>query len=235
MLDAYRAVLLRGDAVMPTSQTMPLHKSDKGRGALLDRSGGMSMLERRALILCDGKRGREQLVGLLGPDILPGLERLLREGYLMDAADGRPAASKPGLSIVAPSLPADPAPAPVVATPTVVAAKAAALAAAPPAPKSRRSLAAAKMYIVDMLQLQRDAESVSLKAELQTSPSEDELVHRLGKALRHISTVASATYAQRIGERLAEILPEAHLPRLAASAGPVPGATATALGRLTLA
>ena len=80
------------------------------------------------------------------------------------------------------------------------------------------------MYIVDMLQLQRDPESVSLKAKLQTSPSEDELVHRLGKSLRYFRTAASATYAQRIGERLAEILPEAHLPQLAESADPAPAA-----------
>lgn len=204
---------------MSTSRTMPLNKSDKGRNALLDRSGGMSMLERRALILCDGKRDREQLVALLGPDILPGLERLLREGYLVDSAAPRPAASKPLLSIVVPT----PAPhLPVVAEP--VAPISATVAAPPPALQSRRSLAAAKMYIVDMLQLQRDPESVSLKAELQTSPSEDELVYRLGKALRHIRTVASTTYAQRIGERLAEILPEAYLPRITELANPMPTA-----------
>lgn len=203
---------------MPNSQTMALHKSDKGRNALLERSGGMRMLERRALILCNGKRGREQLVRLLGPDILPGLERLLREGYLVDTTDAGPVASTPTLSIVAAQ---SPAPAPVVATPAAVAAIAAPHAAPPP---SRRSLAAAKMYIVDMLQLQRDPESVSLKADLQTSPSEDELVHRLVKSLRHLRTVASATYAQRIGERLAEILPEAHLPRLAEMAALAPAA-----------
>ena len=203
---------------MSSNKTMPLDKSDKGRSALLDRSGGMSMLERRALILCDGKRGREQLVGLLGPDVLPGLERLLREGYLVDAAAAKPAGSKPLLSIVAPTQ----APMPVAAAP--VAPIAASVVAPRPASPSRRSLAAAKMYIVDMLQLQRDPESVSLKAELQTSPSEDELVHRLGKSLRHLRSVASATYAQRIGERLAEILPEAHLPRLAEIANRAPAA-----------
>lgn len=203
---------------MSTSKAMPLNKSDKGRNALLDRSGGMSMLERRALILCDGRRGREQLVGMLGPDILPGLERLLREGYLVDGSTARPVPSKPLLSVVAPM----PGPAPVAIA--SVAPVAATVAAPRPAPQSRRSLAAAKMYIVDMLQLQRDPESVSLKAELQTSPSEDELVYRLGKALRHLRTVASATYAQRIGERLAEILPEAHLPRLAEIANPAPTA-----------
>lgn len=199
---------------MSTSRATPLDKSDKGRNALLERSGGMSMLERRALILCDGKRDRERLVALLGPDVLPGLERLLREGYLH--ATQQPSPSKPLLSIVPASTPDVPA--------AIVAPPPRSTAAATGAPASRRSLAAAKMYMVDMLQLQRDPDSVSLKADLQTSPSEDELVYRLGKALRHIGTVASASYAQRIGQRLAEILPESHLPRLAAAANPPPAA-----------
>lgn len=201
---------------MSTSRTTPLDKSDKGRSAMLERSGGMSMLERRALILCDGKRGRDHLVALLGPDVLPGLERLLREGYLVDCAGPQASPSKPQLSIVSASPPDMPA--------AVGAAPAKATGGTAGAPASRRSLAAAKMYMVDMLQLQRDPESVSLKADLQTSPSEDELVYRLGKALRHIGTIASASYAQRIAERVAEILPETHLPRLATAANPTPAA-----------
>lgn len=191
---------------------MSLHKTEKGRAALLERPADMGLLERRALILVDGKRGREQLMAMLGADIRPGLERLLREGYLVESA-ARPPASKPLLSIVAPVA------TPAVAVPAVVAP--AVVAVTPrPAPQSRRSLAASRMYMVDMLQLQRDPESVSLKAELQTSPSEDELVYRLGKALRHIMAVASPSYGQRIGERLAEILPEVHLPRLVEQSRP---------------
>ena len=79
------------------------------------------------------------------------------------------------------------------------------------------------MYVVDMLQLQRDAESVSLRAEIQTSPSEEELVYRMMKALRHLQAVAAASYARRVGERLAEILPEQHLPRLDQARADWPG------------
>lgn len=177
---------------------MPLNKTEKGRAALLERPADMSMLERRALILVDGKRGREQLLGLLGADIPPGLDRLLREGYLVDTTARAPVA-KPVLSIVAPASNTASA---IVESPRTA---------------SRRSLAASKMYMLDMLQLQRDPESVSLKAEIQTSPGEDELVYRLVRALRHIQAVANASYAQRVSERLTEILPEAHLPRLASA------------------
>src|SRR5688500_8681710 len=122
---------------MSTSKVMPLEKSDKGRNALLDRSGGMSMLERRVLILCDGKRDRGQLADMLGPDILPGLDRLLREGYLVDSSATRPAASKPLLSIVTPSIaaPKPVAVATVGATPLAATPAPAAIAAPRPAPQ----------------------------------------------------------------------------------------------------
>ena len=217
------AACFRGDAA-----AMSLGKTEKGRAALLERPADMNLLERRALILCDGKRDRESLVAMLGADVVPGLDRLLRDGYLVDAnaAPARPvlAAVAPMAGIAARSEPLRPALAAVPATP------------APPrpaAPASRRSLAASKMYLIDMLQLQRDPESASLRAELQTSPSEDELVFRMVKAVRHLHAIANASYAQRVHDRLAEILPEMHLWRLeqmrverARSLQPVPSAVA---------
>ena len=50
---------LRGDAAML------LIKTEKARAALLQqRSAGLSLAERRALILSDGKRSRNDLIGL---------------------------------------------------------------------------------------------------------------------------------------------------------------------------
>jgi hypothetical protein len=100
---------------------------------------------------------------------------------------------------------------------TSIASKAEAAAAPMPSPArvtSRRSVAVSKMYLIDMLQLQRDPESVSLRVEIQTSPSEDELVYRMMKGLRHLQAVATASYARRVGDRLAEILPDQYLSRL---------------------
>lgn len=186
---------------------MLLFKTAKARAALLDhRTGGLNLLERRALILSDGKRSRNDLIALLGPDILAALDRLVRDGYLDEQhATAGVAATVTNALHGAPTT--IPAPAPRAAPPAV---------ASPmrPAPASRRSLAATKMYLLDMLQLQRDAESASLKAAIQTSPSEDELVYRLMQALRHIQSIANVSYAQRVAERVAEIIPEAHLPRL---------------------
>lgn len=179
---------------------MALNKTERARAALqAQAAAGLSLAERRVLILCDGRRNRDDLVALLGPDALSMVDRLLEDGYL--SLDGGPAPARlvtsAGQAVPAPSV------APAAAAPQ-------------PAPRtaSRRSLAASKMYMIDMLQLQRDPESVSLRAEIQTSPSEDELIYRMMKGLRHMQAVAAASYARRVGDRLAEILPEQHLPRL---------------------
>jgi len=178
---------------------MALTKTEMGRALLQQHSATLSLAERRALILCDGKRNRDEVVALLGPAALTALERLLDEGYL----------SPTGSTQLARRL--------VSAGGTSIASKAEATATPMPLPArvtSRRSLAASKMYLIDMLRLQRDPESVSLRAEIQTSPSEDELVYRMMKGLRHLQEVATVSYARRVGECLAEILPEQHLPHL---------------------
>lgn len=191
---------------------MLLIKTEKARAALLDqRSAGLSLLERRALILSDGKRSRNDLIGLLGPDILAALDRLVRDGYL-----GEQHATTNVLAAAANVFRSTPAttPTPLRAVPAAHEPPPTVAAPARPALASRRSLAATKMYLLDMLQLQRDPESMALKAEIQTSPSEDELVYRLMKAIRHIQSIANASYAQRVTERTAEIIPEVHLPKL---------------------
>lgn len=174
---------------------MALAKTDNGRAALqAHAASGLSLAERRVLILSDGRRNRDDLVGLLGPDARPMIERLLQAGYLTLAGtlptSRGPAAAEP---------PADTA---GLAPPPVRAAV------------SRRSLAASKMYLLDMLQLQRHPDAASLRADIQTSPSDDELVYRMMKALPLLQQVANPSYAQRVAERLGEILPERYLGRL---------------------
>jgi hypothetical protein len=212
---------------------MLFDKTDQARAALArGAAAGLSLQERRILILIDGKRSLDEVVAMLGTDILPTLDRLLREGYIARRDQGGSAARGASLGGALTGLiraatdvvqaraeqirTNGPAPSPAAPEPHVPLPATTAPAATRQA-GSRRSLAACKMYLLDMLQLQRDPESVSLRAELQTSPSEDELVLRMMKALRHLQAVASPSYAQRIAERLAEILPEPHLPHLEAA------------------
>jgi hypothetical protein len=172
---------------------MALSKTEHGRNALqVHSTSGLSLPERRVLILCDGRRNRKDIVALLGADALPLIDRLLHAGYLSSHGDApRPATSRSE----------------VVKPPAAVAER-------PRAPVSRRSLSISRIYLTDMMQVQRDAQSVSLRARILASPSEDELIYHMMNGLRHLQEVATASYARRVGGRLAEILPEQYLPRL---------------------
>ncbi|HEY0661379.1 MAG TPA: hypothetical protein VGD21_08700 [Lysobacter sp.] len=189
---------------------MLLTKTIQARIALHERSGGLSALERRALILSDGNRSRDELVNLLGRDVLPLIDRLVRDGYLASAGESCPPAATVTATprtMTATSPVAMPGPALAVAASASVAA---------PAARSRRSLAATKMYVIDMLQLQRNADSASLAVSIQASRDPNELIGSVFDALRHIQRSSSTSYGRRVAERLAEIIPEEFLPRLQA-------------------
>ena len=57
-------------------------KTDLARDTLQAHDGTLGMRERRALILCDGQRGLDDLVPLLGQDAPLLIQRLVRDGYL---------------------------------------------------------------------------------------------------------------------------------------------------------
>lgn len=205
---------------------MLLNKTAKAREALQAGSeAGLVLADRRILILVDGRRSLDQLVAMLGPDILPAVDRLLRGGYL---APGDTGVRGSGLGNAVGGL--------VRATADVVRARAdqirsaalaphsAPAAATEPAPAvtparppgARRSLAACKMYMLDMLQLQRTPEAAELRATIQCATDPGVLVEALLQALRLIVSVSTPSYGERVGQRLTEILPLDALPRLEA-------------------
>ena len=47
---------------------MSLHKTPKARELLAGNSQALSQAERRILIRCDGRRSRDDIVRMLGPD-----------------------------------------------------------------------------------------------------------------------------------------------------------------------
>lgn len=179
---------------------MPFIKTETGRRALLERAAGIGVLERRILILSDGRRGRELLVALLGAQTAPTLDRLLLAGLLIETA----ADHAPALTVVA--LPT---------APVSIPASGATSAAASP----RRSLPASRMYLVDMLRLRRDPESSALATRILASRDDAELITHMRAALTHIDRMASGSYAARVRERLAEVMPESLLPALSAEPG----------------
>jgi hypothetical protein len=211
---------------------MLLNKTDKARAALHDsRDAGLSLHERRVLILTDGKRTLNDVMAMLGPDILPAIDRLLRDGYIGDANAAITAPSMARASTLGGAVTGllraatdavqahtaqlrAPAPAAPATSPAGVRTEPEAV--APLHGGTRRSLVAAKMYRLDMLQLQRDPEAVELRAQMQCAVDDEALVAVLARALRALQRLSPPSYSQRVAARMAELLPEDALAQLEA-------------------
>ena len=74
--------------------------------------------------------------------------------------------------------------------------------------------------MLDMLQLQRDAEAAGIKATIQTSIGPEALVAAVLQGLQHIQRIANPSYSQRVFDRVAEMIPEEALPALQAQCAP---------------
>ena len=222
---------------------MLLNKTALARDALqAGSSAGLSLQDRRILIMTDGKRSLNEVMALLGADILPSIDRLIRAGYIDDGRTPTPVVTPQTMStqglggalggliraatesvqarteqIRASATPLSPQPA---AAAQSSAATPAQPASPPPAAVrggQRRSLVAAKMYIVDMLQLQRHPDAVELKARIQFSSGETALLDTILDGMRLLQQLTNESYGQRIVARLAEVLPEELLPQLEAA------------------
>ncbi|HEY1069971.1 hypothetical protein [Thermomonas sp.] len=216
---------------------MLLNKTPLARNALQAGSdAGLSLPERRILIVADGKRSLDALVSLLGSDILPVIDRLLRDGYLQRDDVPVEATARPGAGVAGAFTgllrattdvlqarseqirAATVKPATVPAGSTVPPAVPTVPVLLPPAPASarqRRSLVGAKMYLIDMLQLQRHPDAVEQKARIQFADGDDALLAALLDGLRVLQRLTPPSYAERIATRLGEVLPEQWLPALA--------------------
>ncbi|MDO5609965.1 MAG: hypothetical protein Q4G62_04170 [Pseudomonadota bacterium] len=201
---------------------MRYHKTLKAREVLTLMDQSLSQAERRILIMCDGRRDDRHLVDMLGDDVLATLELLHKQGFLTTTPEfsnrqGGTLSSlgnelgklwqrnRPGEQTVeATSAPAAPALSRVEPAAMVSAATR----------NTRRSMAACKMYMLDMLQLQRNMEASALAVDIQTNTGEEDLVARMFEALRWLQQTTKTGMFNRIAERLGETLPEPYLPGL---------------------
>lgn len=176
---------------------MALHKTDLARATLARNTGTtLTLRERRVLILADGRRTLADLrMMLVGEDVGPLVTTLMVRGFLRDDA------------------PASPAPAP---TPTPQPA----VGAAPAPARNRRSLAAAKMYVADQLQLQRDPAMAVHRDALHAARDEDALLAAMAAATLAVAQRTSAAVGERMRERVREALPEALVTRFDALCAP---------------
>ncbi len=204
---------------------MLLHKTELARATLARTGTELGRRERQVLILCDGQRNLNDIVSMLGVDSLGMIQSLIASGYLAQGVAATPAqgsSSGKGLfgrladgvrqaTAPAPGTPAAPAPPPVASAPAIVAAPTPIAPTPPRTTPSRRSMAACKMYMIDMLQLQRTPEAASLAVALQTAQDDDERALALVDALTWLRTATKASVCERVAERLKEIVPEAYL------------------------
>lgn len=212
---------------------MLLNKTAKARDALREgAAAGLNLQARRILILVDGKRSLDQVMAMLGGDILPTIDGLIREGYLArdrpvapiqrdatlgDAVTGLVRATADVVQARADRIRAGTLPQAAPAAPTTSGATAPADSSTSPRPAgARRSLAACKMDLLDMLQLQRTPEAAELRAAIQCATDPGPLVDALLQALRLIVATSNASYGERVTQRLMEILPLDALPRMEA-------------------
>ena len=86
------------------------------------------------------------------------------------------------------------------------------------ASNTRRSIVAAKMYLIDMLQLQRSPTAVELRLAIQSTSEPGALLDRLIDALTYLVSTSQPSYGERVLARFAEVVPEEALPRLPALA-----------------
>ena len=170
---------------------MQPQKTDLARTALQAHRAPLDMRQRRLLILCDGQRDLVQLGQLVGPETPAMVIQLIQSGYLVSS----------GVAEVAVVAPAAPAPS---VMPTV---------ASVPVTERRRSLVAARIYLLDILELQRHPQAAALFHTLQQSRSDETVMAALQAALDALPGLTSTGYAERVRQRLLEVLPKEHAER----------------------
>ncbi|MET7143760.1 hypothetical protein M3S04_18935 [Xanthomonas sp. PPL139] len=79
--------------------------------------------------------------------------------------------------------------------------------APPSSTDPRRALLNARMYLLDLLQLQRHPASPAVQQQLRAAREEQDTLCAIALALRTMPEMTSERYAQRIRERVLEILP----------------------------
>ncbi|HIE5095883.1 TPA: hypothetical protein ACXNC8_001917 [Stenotrophomonas maltophilia] len=172
---------------------MQPRKTDLARTALQAHRAPLDMRQRRLLILCDGQRTLADLSGLLGQDAPAMVLQLVQAGYLSTGA-----------------VAADPAPAPAATALPVAAAPLPTAAAAATPVERRRSLVAARVYVLGILEMQRHPQAAALFRDLQQARAEEEVLLRMQSAMQMLPGLTSEGYCERVRQRLLEALPLEH-------------------------
>ncbi|MDT3467625.1 hypothetical protein [Stenotrophomonas maltophilia] len=179
---------------------MQPRKTDLARTALQAHRAPLDMRQRRLLILCDGQRTVAELTGLLGQEAPAMVIQLVQSGYLDTGPTAAPLPA-PAVPVARPAV--SPAPMPVTTSAPV---------------ERRRSLVAARIYVLGILEMQRHPQAAALFRNLQQARAEDEVLQRLQSAMQMLPVLTSDGYCQRVRQRLLEALPLEHCDAFAEAA-----------------
>ncbi|CCP13579.1 hypothetical protein SMSKK35_4137 [Stenotrophomonas maltophilia SKK35] len=179
---------------------MQPRKTDLARTALQAHRAPLDMRQRRLLILCDGQRTVAELTGLLGQEAPAMVIQLVQSGYLDTGPTAAPLPA-PAVPVARPAAP--PAPTPITTSAPV---------------ERRRSLVAARIYVLGILEMQRHPQAAALFRDLQQARAEDEVLQRLQSAMQMLPVLTSDGYCQRVRQRLLEALPLEHCDAFAEAA-----------------
>ncbi|MEB1549203.1 hypothetical protein VDQ94_09875 [Xanthomonas campestris pv. campestris] len=167
-------------------------KTDLALTALQSHRSPLTLLQRRALILADGQRDLDTLAALLGGEAATLVQTLCALGYL-----------HLGAGVAANTVPPSSAAAPSDAKPA-----APLLSEEEQQRQRRRATTNARLYLLDILQLQRNPVAVLLHRRLQAARSDIEIHAAIAEALQALPQFTSASYAERVRTRSAELLPD---------------------------
>ncbi|SHF40929.1 hypothetical protein SAMN02745117_01893 [Lampropedia hyalina DSM 16112] len=166
---------------------MLIQRTPHAAKALSDRAA-CSLRERQLLIMCNGTRSSMDIVTLLGHEVLPLLLQMEGKGLLTGVS--QPIKEAIGIK----TIPVEPPPKPVL----------------PPRSKSP-SLASAKVYVMDLMQLQQNESAEKIARALQVASEPNEMMKLMLWALATILQRSGESYAERAVQRVFEVIPAAHL------------------------
>ncbi len=214
-----------------------LEKTEKARKVLAStRASGLGAVERRILILADGRRSLADIAGVLGAEILPSVQALVDQDYLARArpateTDAPPPRSEPlgerlghllrGASLIRQARPrgqdntGEQAPAPHVDDIVVLSGRSS---RASPLPKevAPRSMISAKTHAVDLLALHSDPRLIAAVDAIRGARGEADVARAILDAVAMLRDMGEPQLLSGAVSLLDPLMPEAWLPDLRA-------------------
>ena len=157
---------------------MLIHKTPAAAQALAERAA-CSVRERQLLIMCNGQRSTHDILALLGAETQPILLNLERKGFLT------------GVSLPQRAQTASASPA-----------------AAKPTRAKNPSIAASKIYVLDVLQLQQNDCAKKIAQSLREATVHADILDSIVTALNAILERSGESYGERVSQRVFEVIPD---------------------------